>query len=80
MRPTASKEADDLLPEKRWLRSGFQGLDLNLERGTGLEPATACLEGRSSTTELPPLEGTGALPVLSLQQAGRVNATGFDEP
>jgi hypothetical protein len=33
---------------------------LNLERGTGLEPATACLEGRSSTTELPPLEGQGA--------------------
>ena len=25
-----------------------------LERGTGFEPATSCLEGRSSTTELPP--------------------------
>ncbi len=27
-----------------------------LERETGLEPATACLEGRNSTTELLPLE------------------------
>jgi hypothetical protein len=27
----------------------------NLERGTGFEPATICLEGRDSTTELPPL-------------------------
>src|SRR5579862_7870441 len=26
-----------------------------LERGTGFEPATICLEGRDSTTELPPL-------------------------
>jgi hypothetical protein len=26
-----------------------------MERGTGLEPATICLEGRDSTTELPPL-------------------------
>jgi hypothetical protein len=26
-----------------------------LERETGLEPATACLEGRNSTTELLPL-------------------------
>jgi hypothetical protein len=26
-----------------------------LERGTGFEPATSCLEGRSSTAELPPL-------------------------
>lgn len=26
-----------------------------LERATGFEPATACLEGRSSTTELHPL-------------------------
>ena len=50
----ASKEADSLLPEKQGLRSGVWGQDLNLERGTGLEPATACLEGRSSTTELPP--------------------------
>jgi hypothetical protein len=28
-----------------------------LERETGFEPATTCLEGRSSTTELLPLEG-----------------------
>src|SRR5580692_823196 len=28
---------------------------LTMERGTGLEPATICLEGRDSTTELPPL-------------------------
>ena len=28
---------------------------MTVERGTGLEPATACLEGRGSTTELPPL-------------------------
>ena len=27
-----------------------------LERETGFEPATACLEGRSSTTELLPLD------------------------
>jgi hypothetical protein len=27
-----------------------------MERETGLEPATACLEGRNSTTELLPLE------------------------
>jgi hypothetical protein len=27
----------------------------NEERETGLEPATACLEGRNSTTELLPL-------------------------
>ncbi len=26
-----------------------------MERGTGLEPATLCLEGRCSTAELPPL-------------------------
>src|ERR1700689_5904674 len=26
-----------------------------LERGTGFEPATICLEGRDSTPELPPL-------------------------
>ncbi len=26
-----------------------------MERETGLEPATACLEGRNSTTELLPL-------------------------
>ena len=26
-----------------------------MERGTGFEPATSCLEGRSSTAELPPL-------------------------
>lgn len=25
-----------------------------VERGTGFEPATTCLEGRNSTTELPP--------------------------
>ena len=29
-----------------------------VERGTGLEPATICLEGRDSTTELPPLAPT----------------------
>ena len=48
---------------------------LFLERGTGLEPATICLEGRDSTTELPPLmpanpdnflePGTGIEPVTS---------------
>ncbi len=27
---------------------------LRMERGTGFEPATSCLEGRRSTTELPP--------------------------
>ena len=32
-------------------RSGLSGA---LERETGLEPATTCLEGRSSTTELLP--------------------------
>ena len=26
-----------------------------MERGTGFEPAATCLEGRSSTPELPPL-------------------------
>ena len=49
-----------------------------MERGTGLEPATICLEGRDSTTELPPLiptlipaarysvePGTGIEPVTS---------------
>ena len=30
------------------------GAEMNLERGTGFEPATSCLEGRSSTAELPP--------------------------
>src|SRR5580693_370871 len=55
----------------------FQSL-LQMERGTGLEPATICLEGRDSTTELPPLiptlipaarysvePGTGIEPVTS---------------
>ena len=44
-----------------------------MERGTGFEPATICLEGRDSTPELPPLiltprklePGTGIEPVTS---------------
>jgi hypothetical protein len=46
---------------------------LTMERGTGFEPATICLEGRDSTPELPPLilaaynvePGTGIEPVTS---------------
>ncbi len=50
-----------------------------VERGTGLEPATICLEGRDSTTELPPLKPNDRLPgkpglapntALRLLQAG----------
>ena len=43
-----------------------------LERGTGLEPATSCLEGRNSTTELPPLERRAATTIQSAKP-GRVN-------
>src|SRR5271170_8373910 len=33
-----------------------------MERGTGFEPATICLEGRDSTPELPPLVPTPRCP------------------
>ena len=33
-----------------------EGSPKGLERETGFEPATACLEGRDSTTELLPLD------------------------
>jgi hypothetical protein len=36
------------------LFGGAQTWKIYLERETGLEPATACLEGRNSTTELLP--------------------------
>ena len=40
-----------------WLQKVFSSYAIGraMERGTGLEPATICLEGRDSTTELPPL-------------------------
>ena len=38
-----------------WKTGVYRVLDC-LEREAGFEPATACLEGRGSTTELLPLE------------------------
>lgn len=32
-----------------------EGREVKVERGTGFEPATICLEGRDSSAELPPL-------------------------
>src|SRR6266566_2327924 len=50
--PFACLQTDSTGPAKRLVVSG--------ERETGLEPATACLEGRNSTTELlPPVHRLG---------------------
>ena len=53
------KEFKVIIPYKSFKNDVSGGLWPNfesVERETGLEPATACLEGRNSTTELLPLE------------------------
>jgi hypothetical protein len=44
-----------------------------MERGTGFEPATICLEGRDSTPELPPLiPNQLGRPQMPLESAGPI--------
>ena len=60
------------LPERRnsiVSHNNIRGILVDMERETGLEPATTCLEGRDSTTELLPLDRiTGQLYVITTRK------------